>query len=578
MEFPVKDMIFGTVGGLGLFLYGMGLLSDGLKKAAGEGLKRMLEMVTKWPLLAFGVGAGVTCLIQSSSATTVMVVGLINAGLLTLKQAICIVLGANVGTTMTAWIVALTSVFKITTYALPTVALGFLLNVLGRRERTKYIGQILLGFGILFLGIGFMKDAFSYLQDSEGALKTLTAVGTMKVWGPLLAVLVGTLMTMLLQSSSASIAMVVVLASANAFGTNYHIALAVAIPFVLGDNIGTTITAQIAAFRTNPSARRTAMAHTVFNVLGVVVILPFVYVGLYNRLVQYVYPGPLTQATIGFHIALSHTMFNVVNSFLFLPLVGVLQRIVLRIIPVTAEEAEMRPVTLERHLLATPRLALEQARGELVRMMHAAREALGSAVMGLRHNDRRQIQRVQAKEEATDQFQTEITRYLVELSQRHLSPEMANELPVLLHSVNDIERVGDLAVNIAEIATRKIDQDIQFSEPAQKDVLHAWEVVSQMFANVLLAIQDNDLDAADAVMKGETQLNRLQVECRRYHVQRLSDGTCSAVAGLIFVDYIDNMEKIGDHITNVAQAVLGGLQWDGTDTSGETLAGVALLD
>ncbi|MHC4716942.1 MAG: Na/Pi cotransporter family protein, partial [Planctomycetota bacterium] len=195
MAFPVKEMIFGTVGGLGLFLYGMGLLSEGLKKAAGERLKRLLEMVTKWPLLAFGVGAGMTCLIQSSSATTVMVVGLINAGLLSLKQAICVVMGANVGTTFTAWMVALMSIFKVTTYALPAVALGFLLSVLGRKERTRYIGQILLGFGILFLGIGFMKDAFGWLSTHEQAREMLTRVGTLQIWGPILAVLVGTLMT-----------------------------------------------------------------------------------------------------------------------------------------------------------------------------------------------------------------------------------------------------------------------------------------------------------------------------------------------------------------------------------------------
>ncbi|HET6430072.1 MAG TPA: Na/Pi cotransporter family protein [Phycisphaerae bacterium] len=569
-------MVFGTVGGLGLFLFGMGLLSQGLKKAAGDRLKRLLEMVTKWPLLAFGVGAGVTCLIQSSSATTVMTVGLINAGLLSLKQAICVVMGANVGTSATAWMVALMSIFKVTDYALPAVALGFLMTVVGRRERTRYTGQILLGFGILFLGIEYMKEAFTWLRADPQAGEVLTRAGTLPVWGPILAVLVGTLLTMLLQSSSATIAMVQVAAMNGAFGTNYQTALDIAIPFVLGGNIGTTITAQIAAFGSNRAGKRTAMAHTLFNVLGVAVVLPFVYLGWFTRLVEFIYANRLTGTTIAFHIAASHTLFNVASSMIFLPLVSVLERVVLRIIPVTPEERATRPVTLERHLLDTPPLAMDQARRELVRMMQAAREALGSAVTGLRRNDRRQLQRVAAKEEATDQFQTEITRYLVELSQRNLSPEMANELPVLLHSVNDIERVGDHAINIAEIAARKIDQNIVFSDAAQAEILHAWEVAAQMFASAMQAVGRNDLPAARGVLKGEAQLNQLQHEYRRSHVQRLGDGTCTAVGGLIFVDYIDNMEKIGDHLTNVAQAILGGLQWDGTDPSGETLAGMVL--
>jgi len=578
MAVPVKDMVFGTVGGLGLFLFGMGLLSQGLKKAAGDRLKRLLEMVTKWPLLAFGVGAGVTCLVQSSSATTVMVVGLINAGLLSLKQAICVVMGANVGTSFTAWMVALMSIFKVTDYALPAVALGFVLSVMGRRERTRYTGQILLGFCILFLGIGFMKDSFEWLRNNPHARQVLTRAGTLPAWGPILAVLVGTLLTMLLQSSSATIAMVQVAALNGALGTDYRTAMDIAIPFVLGGNIGTTITAQIAAFRSNRAGKRTAMAHTLFNVLGVAVVLPFLYLGWYTDLVEGLYPGRLTAATIPFHIAASHTLFNVASSVVFLPLVSVLERIVLRVVPVTAEERAIRPVTLERHLLETPPLAMEQARRELVRMMHAAREALGSAVAGLRRNDRRQLRRVAAKEEATDQFQTEITRYLVELSQRNLSPEMANELPVLLHTVNDIERIGDHAVNIAEIAGRKIDQNVTFSDAAQAEILHAWEVAAQMFANVLAAVEKNDLDAARNALRGEATLNRLQHEYRRSHVRRLGEGTCSAVAGLVFVDYVDNMEKIGDHITNVAQAILGGLQWDGADPSGETVAGAVIKD
>lgn len=552
----IADMVFGTIGGLALFMFGMDFLSRGLKLAAGDSLRRILDKVTRWRVMALLLGAGVTCLIQSSSAMTVMVVGLVNAGLLTLKQAICVVLGANIGTSSTAWLVAGMSVFKITHYALPAVALGFALHVFGRRQRTRHFGQILLGFGILFIGIGFMKEAFGPLQGSEGVQNVLVYIGDR----PVFAVLAGTVLTMLVQSSSASIAMIQVLAFSGAFGTDPPTALRVAIPFVLGDNIGTTITAQIAALRTNLSGRRTAMAHTLFNVIGVAIMLPLIYRGWFMDIVCFVAPWPLVLKNVPLFIAVAHTSFNVIAAFVMLPAVGLLEAIVVRILPATGRAGEVRPVTLEQHLLDTPPMAMAQARREIVRMAKTAKSALDDAIAGL-CDDRRRLGNVRKTEDVVDDFQTQITGYLVALSQRTLNEEMARELPVLLHTVNDLERVSDHAVNIAETAERKFEQKHIFSEEAVAEIARMRMEVSQMFEDVLVAITDCNVDLAGRALEHEKIINQMQVDCRNSHVRRLADGKCGALAGLLFVDYVDNMEKIGDHLTNVAQGVIAGLHW-----------------
>lgn len=555
-------MIFLTVGGLGLFLYGMGLMSDGLKKVAGQKLKNILESMTKKPLVAFLVGAGVTALVQSSSATTVMVVGFVNAGLLTLKQAICVVIGTNVGTTATAWLVSISGLgaLKITTYALPAVGLGFLLEVLGKTRRTKSIGQILLGFGILFVGIGFMKDAFSPFEESPKVHELFQSLGGK----PFLAILAGTVVTMLLQSSSAAIAIVQLLAMGGAFGGNWELALNVSIPFVLGSNIGTTITAQLAALRTNLNARRTAWAHTIFNVLGSLIAYPFVYFGLFGNLVHILAPWKLGPSTIAPCIALAHTIFNITNSGIFLPMAGLLETIVIKFVPERPGDAAARPVILEEHLLDTPVIALQQTKLEIIRMAETAKKALMRSVNGIINDDRADLESTRQIEDFVDSFQLQITSYLSALSRRQLSDEVSNELPVLLHTVNDLERIGDHAVNIVEIAERKIQQKLIFSESALTEAEQLRKEIEQMFDNVIAALENNDIKAAKAaVLTNENNLNQMQMEFRRSHVQRMTEGLCTAETGLIFIDMVDNIEKIGDHLTNIAQAIIGGLQWEG---------------
>ena len=555
----IKSMIFGTVGGLGLFLFGMGLMSDGLKKVAGQKLKKLLETLTKHRVIGVIVGMLTTALIQSSSATTVMTVGFVNAGLLTLKQALGVVLGANIGTTITAFLVSVLAVFKISDFALPFIGVGFLITILGKTQKTKSIGQIMLGFGILFIGIDFMKEAFDPLKNDIRVQNALIWLGDK----PILAVVAGTIITMLLQSSSASIAMIQMLAFTGAFGTNWPVVLKVAIPFILGDNIGTTITAQIAALQSSRNAKRAAMGHTIFNVIGVLYMLGLVYASVYTRAVIWITPGELNQETIMRYIFFAHFLFNVFNVIIFLPFITVLEVIVLKIIPITEAERIQKPVILEKHLLNTPVIALEQAEREMVRMAKIAQRAVRRAINGILHDDRKELAIVAEREDFIDMLQLEITTYLSELSRRILSDEVSIELPVLLHTVNDLERIGDHAVNIVEIAQRKIDNKITFTDSAMGEAEQLRLEIDQMFDDIIAALEDSNIESARGALHKENNINRMQIEFRRSHVDRMSNGLCSAEAGLIFIDLVDNIEKIGDHLTNIAQAKLGGLQWEG---------------
>lgn len=559
----ITDMIFFTVGGLGLFLFGMKLMSDGLKAYAGRGLRDMLGFMTTRPLLLFAVGAGGTALIQSSSATSVMIIGFVNAGLLTLKQAIYLVIGANAGTTATAWLVSVSGLgaFKITAYALPAAGLGFFLYAGGRTRKAKNMGQILLGFGLLFIGIGFMKDAFGHLQGSPGVQSFLVSLGHR----PLLAILAGLTITILLQSSSAAIAVVQLLAIGGAFGLDWQDALNTAIPFVLGSNIGTTITAQLAAIQAGVSARRAAWAHTLFNVAGATLGYPFVTTGLFGSFVTAICPWTLGATTIAASIAVAHTVFQLVGAAIWMPLAGQLERVVKRIVRERAGDAVVRPIVLEKHLLDSPEIALGQTRREIVRMAETAKSAFCAAIAGIAENDTRQLAAVGELEDYIDSFQIEITSYLSTLSSRQLSEKVSTELPVLLHVVNDLERIGDHAVNISEIAERKMEQNIHFSEAASAEADLMKKEIGQMFDHIIEALRYDDTELAGAALTNEDNINRMQIQFRNSHVDRMCVGGCTPEGGLIFIDLVDNIEKAADHLTNIAQAVIGGLRWTGVE-------------
>jgi phosphate:Na+ symporter len=409
-----------------------------------------------------------------------------------------------------------------------------------------------------------MKDAFSPLRDSARIQDILIWLGQ----NPILAVLAGTAITMLLQSSSASIAIVQMLAFNGAFGTDWNVALAVAIPFILGDNIGTTITAQIAALQTSRNAKRVAWGHTIFNVLGVCYILPLVWAGLFVKFVIWVTPGELSQFTIMMHIAVAHSLFNVFNTMVFLPIIKWLEVLVLKLIPLHEDEAGQKPVVLEERLLNTPVIALQQAKREIIRMAERAKDAVTQATEGFANDDMKSLDKAMRTEDVIDEFQFHITSYLVLLSERQLSNEVSIELPVLLHTVNDLERVGDHAVNISEVAGRKIESKFILSDKAGTESREMVDEILRMFDGIITALKNNDRQAAHAALASENKLNRMQVNLRRSHVQRMTDGICGAQGGLIFIDLVDNLEKIGDHLTNVAQSVIGGLQWVGIEGGG----------
>ena len=557
----IRDMIFGTVGGLALFLFGMNMMSDGLKKVSGKRLKTILESMTKRRLFGFLIGAGVTALIQSSSAATVMVVGFVNAGMLTLLQASSVIIGTNVGTTATAWLVSLSGfqALKITSYALPAIAVGFAMQFIAKKRMTKDVGLIVLGFGILFVGVSFMKNAFAGFERSEAVHNIFISVAD----EPVFAVLAGLAVTMIIQSSSAAVASIQLLANGGAFGQNWDVALIVAIPFILGSNIGTTITAQLASLGKNINARRAAWAHTMFNVIGAAVVYWFIdWLGAF---IEILCPWELGESTIAVSIAVAHTVVKTIEAVMFLPLTRLLEKVVVTMIKGTPDDLEARPVILEENLLGTPEIALEQAKREIVQMAKTSKAALMHSIESMLGDDRKKIEMVRQTEDFIDMIQLEITSYLTALSQRQISDEASKTLPVLLHTVNDLERIGDHAVNIVEIAERKIDQKLVFSDSAMSEAQELEMEISQMFGYVIAALKVNDLDAAKAAIGIEKKINQMQIDFRRNHVQRMTDGNCSPVKGLIFIDLVDNVEKIGDHLTNIAQAVIGGLQWEGTE-------------
>jgi len=548
----VVKIVFGLIGGLGLFLFGMKFLSDALRNASSERIKKILGFLTKNPVIGLAMGAGITALIQSSSATTVITVGLVNAGLISLTQALSVVLGANIGTTLTAWIVASMGVFKIQLYAMPAIGIGFFMMNYSRSFRWRQAGEIFFGFGILFFGLIIMKDASHPIAQHPG-IKDFFLVFSQY---PILGVLAGTVFTILVQSSSATVAVVQALAWQGLLDFN------AAIPLILGDNIGTTITAQLASLQTNLTARRTAMAHTLVNVIGVGYILIFVYNGWYARLIEWLLPGEISTSNIMVHIALSHTVFNVFNScILFLPLIKSLERLVIWILPAKTGEDPQRPQYLESHLLEEPSIALQQSKKEIVRMARLAETAVHDVFTGFFQRNQKILERVGDKEQAIDNFQNEITAYLVELSQRNLSTAEARQLPVLMHSVNDLERIGDHAVNLMELAERYLRLELKLNEHAVEELREMAEQIRNMLKEVIQALQHNDLDAARHILVQENSLDRHYEQLKESNLIRLNQRQCQPLAGIVFVDFINNLEKIGDHITNIGQAVLKAYQW-----------------
>lgn len=536
----IKELIFGLVGGLGLFIFGIHLMGTGLHKAAGDRMRKILAALTSTPFIGMFVGLGVTSIIQSSSATTVILVGFVNAGLMTLRQAIGVILGADIGTTVTAQLIA----FKLTDYALPVIGLGMALNLFARKKFYKNIGEFLFGFGILFLGLNILTGSVKPFGGSESVRNAFIIFSK----SPITGIATGMVVTMIVQSSSVTVGIVLALASVGL------IDLRGAIPLILGDNIGTCITAILASIGTTISAKRTAIAHVTFKVLGVLLLLPFL--PYYEKFVA------TTATSIMRQCANAHTIFNVIITTLFLPMAGVLARTIEKAVPGRETVVEVGPKHLERHLLNTPVLALQAAVYEAIHTLNLVKDMIDDAIEGFMENDIKALAKVSQGEEAVDSLRAAVTNYLVELMQRELSEEESKKIPPLLHLINDVERIGDHAENLRDLAERKIEEKLPFSQMAISEIRQIQGEIDQMVEEAISALKTNEVGEAQKVIEREARVNLLRDELNRNHVKRLENGTCKVLSGIVFLEMVSNFEKIGDHLTNIGQAVISPLQWE----------------
>lgn len=530
-------VIIKLMGGLGLFIYGMKLMGDGLENAAGEGLKSILEKVTKNPLIAVLVGTIVTAIIQSSSATTVMVVGFVNAGLMNLTQAAGIIMGANIGTTITAQLVA----FKLDTIAPLFIFFGAFMVMFAKGKKRKDIAHIILGFGILFTGMGMMSSAMKPLTQSPVFEQILLTIGDKM----LLGILAGAILTAVLQSSSATTGILVALATAGAIDIN------MALPIIFGCNIGTCITAMIATVGTNKTAHKAAMLHLIFNLGGTILFIPVLMSGILGDIVQKISPGDVSR-----QIANSHTVFNLVNTAIMLPLTGILIKIVNKIIPGEDEEHDYGVKYIDDRLLETPVIAAGQVAKETIRMANKAKKSLELAMKAFDNNDIKLVEKVYENEKIINTLDEAITTYLVKLSKCELSAKEQGIVAATFHTVIDIERIGDHADNIAGLASQKITKNLGYSDQAIKQLYTMYDCTIKALDIAIESYSNRDVEIAKSIQEVEVNIDRLQKKYRELHIKRLYDGTCNAYAGAIFLDVISNFERIGDHSTNIAESVI----------------------
>ncbi|AUM97226.1 TPA: Na/Pi cotransporter family protein [Clostridium botulinum] len=534
----VFAMLTGLIGGLGLFIYGMNLMGDGLQNVAGEKVKVFFEKVTSNPVKGVLTGVVVTGVIQSSSATTVMVVGFVNAGLMTLTQAAGVIMGANIGTTVTGQLVA----FNVTAGAPLFVGVGTAIVLFAKKKKTKEIGNIILGFGILFMGMEIMKEAMAPLGQSE-AFKSLALSLSHNVF---LGIVVGMGMTAIVQSSSATIGILIALSS------NGVLPLSAALPILFGDNIGTCVTALLASIGASKNARKAALFHLTFNVIGTV-IFAFILVPLtpFVRVVTNLTPGD-----VGRQIANAHTIFNLVNTFIQIWFIKYIVAFVNKMIPGSDPYEKMAPKYIDERLLENPTIAINQTIKEVVRMANKAKENLQLSIDAFEKNDLELVSKVYENEKLINILNKSITTYLVKLNNLKLSDKQLNLVGSMFHVVNDIERIGDHAENIIDLTSEKIEKRIQFSGDATYDIKHLFNYTLDSLTRTIEGFESNDVERSQSVMYVEEKIDNLEEQLRETNIRRLNKGTCNANASAIFLDIINNFERVGDHCTNIAQTVI----------------------
>ncbi|MBF7097223.1 Na/Pi cotransporter family protein [Alkalibacter mobilis] len=554
------EMIITLIGGLGLFIYGMNVMSDGLKAVAGDRVKKLLEVLTNNRIMAILVGTVVTVIVQSSSTTTVMIIGFVNAGIMNLFQAAGVILGANIGTTITAQMVAL----KVDHFAPAFIGIGMLVILLAKKKRQRQIGEVILGFGILFMGIGLMSDTLKPLRDNEAFVDILISFGQ----NPVLGLLAGLGITAIIQSSSATIGLLQAIALSGTFNAVDGIStLAIIVPILLGMNIGTCVTAMLSSIGTTITARKAAIIHLAVNIVGSVWVM--LLMGAITLIIKgdnpiYVFIQSISGYTVidGMRvhdvtkeIANTHTLFNIANTIILYPFMDPIVRFIDKLIPDKTEHDEKGP-HLDKRLLENPSVALGQAVKEITRMGRLTNKNLHTSLEAILQKDEAKCEKVFRREKVINDFAKEITQFLVLLSNEELPEGKQSQMMDMFSCVHDIERIGDHAENLAELAQYRIDNKVSFSDMAVDDLKKMMDMVEKVCHDVVEGLEEGDSKAALSTIKLEDEIDEMEEKLRISHISRLNEGVCNAPSGIIFLDVVSNLERIGDHATNIAEYIL----------------------
>lgn len=535
-----QEMLFTFFGGLGIFLFSIKYMGDALQKAAGDKLRGILDRFTTNPFMGVLVGIAVTVLIQSSSGTTVIVVGLVSAGFMTLRQAIGVIMGANIGTTITAFIIGL----DVGAYALPIMALGALLIFFFKKNQIQNMGQVIFGFGGLFFGLELMSDGMKPLRESASFIDLTISLSDM----PILGVVVGTVFTLIVQSSSATVAILQGLYAENI------LTLGASLPVLFGDNIGTTITAVLAALGASIAAKRAAAVHVLFNVLGTIIFM--ILLTPFTMYVEWI--AGVLNLEPKMQIAFAHGTFNVLNTIIQFPLIGAWAYLVTRVIPGQDVTIEFKPKHLDVHFIEqSPSIALGQAKEEVLRMGHFAVQGLQETYEYLKTKSKKDAEMGYQLEDAINNLDQKITDYLVLISAESLSAADSTRHTMLMETVRDIERIGDHFENIIELIDYQENNRVKITEDAMADLAEMFTLTIATVEKALNALDTNSHELAREVAEQEDLIDKMERKFRKKHILRLNEGQCSAQAGIVFVDIVSNLERIGDHSVNIAEAILG---------------------
>ncbi len=540
--------LFSFIGGLGMFLYGMNIMADGMQKTAGSKMSQFLGMLTNNRLMAVLLGALITAIIQSSGATTVMVVGFVSAGVLNLTQAVGVIMGANIGTTITAWIVSMNqlgdafAVFQPAFFAPLLIGIGAIFMLFGKKQRMKTAGEILVGLGLLFIGLDFMSSSISPYTDAPVFSEAFRLLGS----NPLLGMIIGALVTALLQSSSASVGILQTLAMNGVVTTN------AAIFITLGQNIGSCVTAMISSIGGSRTAKRAAVIHLTFNVMGAVIF------GVISFILFSLHPVLAAHNITSVQISIFHTIFNLTNTALLFPFANQLVKLSGVFVPedkkepaVTDEESETMK-HLDERIFESPALAVETAAMEVVHMGQITMENVRRAMDAVLTKNANEVEDVYKTEQTINNMEKMLTEYLVKVNNLSLTERQKLVVNDLFYSINDIERVGDHAENLAEQAEYMVQHNISFSETGESDLHVICETAFNSFKHSINARQKGDMDDVRKVSQYEDEVDTLEEELREKHIERLSAGKCDPSAGVVFLDLISNLERISDHAYNLA--------------------------